>query len=81
MPPALETNATLESKFPLIKKYIKKYGETSGRASVGKGLNIGGLIVSWFFTVFMAIYFGIIILLVIQGLNGGVPNVNPGVTF
>ena len=64
-----------------IKRFCKKYGETSGKASVGKGINIGGLIVSWFCTVFMVIYVALIVLAVIQGLNGVVPNVDPGVTF
>ena len=32
-----------------INNYIKLYGETNGKASVGKSINIGATIVSWVF--------------------------------
>ena len=40
-----------------VRAYIAKFGETEGRATVGKILTIPGLIVSIFFTVFFALYF------------------------
>ncbi|MBR2974268.1 MAG: zinc-ribbon domain-containing protein [Clostridia bacterium] len=30
-----------------IGSYVAQYGQTNGRASVGKGISIGGMIVSW----------------------------------
>lgn len=39
-----------------IRSYTKLFGETEGRASVGKGLSIAGLIISIFFFVIWSIY-------------------------
>lgn len=46
-----------------IRSYVNLFGETQGRASVGKGLSIGGLISSIVFFVIWTLY---IILLVIS---------------
>lgn len=44
-----------------IKKYVEKYGETTGCASVGKGLSIAGLIVSWIGVGVFALYVTLIV--------------------
>jgi hypothetical protein len=49
-----------------ISAYVRDYGETRGRASVGKGLSIGGLISSIFWMAFFLLY-TIIIVAVILG--------------
>ena len=67
-----------------IKRFVEKYGETSGKASVGKGLSIGGVIVSWFMLVFIVIYIALIVLTIIGTVSGGsfpAPGDLPGVTF
>ncbi len=46
-------------------EYKRLYGTMMGRVGVGRGLGIGGLIAGIFFTVFWALYVGIIILAVI----------------
>ncbi|MBQ7387617.1 MAG: zinc ribbon domain-containing protein [Clostridia bacterium] len=48
-----------------VKEYTRKYGETSGRASVGKGLSIGGLAFSIFAMVYMfiCVLYGVLIAL------------------
>ncbi len=51
----------------LIEDYTVKFGETEGRASVGKGLSIGGLAVSIFGVVFMALYITIIVIAISSG--------------
>lgn len=40
----------------LVKEHVAKFGETSGKASVGKGINIGGLVLSIVMTVFLGLY-------------------------
>ena len=46
-----------------IRSYVNLFGETQGRASVGKGLSIGGLISSIVFFVFWTLYIILIIAL------------------
>ncbi len=46
-----------------IRSYVNLFGETQGRASVGKGLSIGGLISSIVFFVFWTLYIILIIVL------------------
>ena len=45
-----------------IKSYVNIFGETQGRASVGKGLSIGGLITSIVFFVIWTFYIVLLIL-------------------
>ena len=53
-----------------IKRYKRKYGETNGRASVGKGLNIGGMILSWISMAYIVFYIIYIIVVVVMLVNG-----------
>lgn len=39
-----------------LKRYLNDYGKTQGRASVGKGLSIAGIIVSWVMLALVLIY-------------------------
>ena len=43
-----------------IAAYIRRYGETDGRATVGKGLNVAGTIVSWVMFSLLLVYVAII---------------------
>ena len=52
-----------------IRRYIKKYGETDGRATVGKGLNVAGRIVSTVFFAIICLYLGVVLLTAIAGLG------------
>ena len=48
-----------------IKTYEERYGSTTGIATIGKGLSLGGLIGGIVYTVFFTIYFLFIFLMVI----------------
>lgn len=44
-----------------LRQYTQYYGETEGRASVGKGISIGGTIVSWVMAAIGLLYIVVII--------------------
>ena len=52
-----------------VKKFIKKYGDTEGRATVGKHLTIPGMILSIFFMIFWFIYTIAIVSLIINNVG------------
>ena len=60
-----------------IKQYVSRFGETRGRASVGKGLSIAGLAVSITFTCFIALF----IVLLIAGLGATLELLPPYVYY
>ncbi|MBQ9806808.1 MAG: zinc-ribbon domain-containing protein [Clostridia bacterium] len=51
-----------------VNKYTDLYGPTSGTATVGRILNIPGLIINIFMTVFSAIYFFVLILVIVGAM-------------
>ena len=57
-----------------INEFTRKFGETEGRASVGKGLNIGGTILSWVMFGIFLIY--VVIIVALLGQGAGLPS-NP----
>jgi hypothetical protein len=52
-----------------IKEYIALYGETEGPATVGKSLNIPGMIISWIGFIIILLYIVAIIFMVCLGLE------------
>lgn len=54
-----------------IRAYELRFGPTSGIASVGKGLSLGGLIGSIVMTAFFTLYFAILILAIVMTISEG----------
>ena len=52
-----------------VKRFIHKYGDTEGRATVGKHLTIPGMILSIFFMIFWFIYTIAIVSLIINSVG------------